>query len=157
MAACWWCATPHHLLHRTQKCGWLKRFLDELETSIQEFRWFNFSMAGNQDDWNQRKRSANEARHREAVHFWHLNVRHQQVHDPTELVHKSKGLYSILRFNSVKAICMEQGLDDVPDEWVVIDDQRDFLGNSAWGHESLGNPGAYYTIRVPVAAQAEKG
>jgi hypothetical protein len=142
MAACWGCANPHHLLHRTQKCGWLKRFLDELETCIQEFRWFNFSTAGHQDDRNQGKRSTHEARHREAVHFWHLNVRHQQVHDPTELVHKPEGLYSILRFNSVKAVCTEQGLDEVPDEWIVIDDQRYLLGNSAWDHGSPVNIGA---------------
>jgi hypothetical protein len=34
-----WCShRPHHLLHRTQKCGRMERKLNELETTIRESR-----------------------------------------------------------------------------------------------------------------------
>jgi hypothetical protein len=64
----------------------VKRKLHELETRIREFRLCDIGVTGNQNNGNRRELSKHGPRQRNPVHYWHLDIRHQQVHSPIELV-----------------------------------------------------------------------
>ncbi len=74
---------------------------------------------------------------------------------PWKLCTSPRACNPILRFHRVKALCMEQGLGDVPDEWIVIGHQRKFIGHSVRDRVTA-NSRAYYTSGANAATQAEE-